>query len=57
MFRKCCGGKKNCRFPIGPFLIAIGAGILLAYIIPYYILIMLLGIAFVVAGVCVINKK
>ncbi len=57
MFRKCCGGRRSCRFPIGPLLISIGSGILLAYIIPYYILIIMLGIALVIAGIWFVGKK
>ena len=54
--RRCgCGGKGG--FPLGPLLIALGVGILLSYIIPYYILITLLAIALISAGICVIRKK
>lgn len=56
MWRKrCCGGRR--KFPIGAILIALGVGILLAYIIPYYILITLLGIALIAAGIWFIRKK
>ena len=56
MWRKrCCGGRS--KFPIGAILVALGVGILLAYIIPYYILITLLGIALIAAGIWFIRKK
>ncbi len=55
--KRNCGCKSGCRISIGPILITLGAGILLAYIIPYYILITLLGVALVVAGICCIRKK
>ncbi|MEE1046587.1 MAG: hypothetical protein U0M60_04090 [Clostridia bacterium] len=53
--RKCCGGKN--RFPTGLMLIALGIGILLAYIIPYYVLIAMLGIGLIAAGIWFIRKK
>lgn len=56
MWRRCCRKGKG-RFPTGPILIAMGIGILLAYIIPYYILITILGIALIAAGICVIRQK
>lgn len=52
--RKCCG--KRGKFPIGPLLIALGVGILLAYIIPYYILVTLLGLALIITGIWFIRK-
>lgn len=55
--RRNCSGKGGCRFPVGSLLITLGAGILLAYIIPYYILITMLGVALVAAGICCIRKK
>lgn len=54
MWRRCC---KGSRFPTGPVLIALGIGIMIAYIIPYYVLIFLLAAAFVVAGWRIIRKK
>ncbi len=56
MFRRNCGcNKKGCSF--GSLLIAAGVGILIAYIIPYYLLIILLGIAFVAAGIWLVGKS
>lgn len=54
---KCCrGGGKGC-FSVGAMLIALGVGVLMAYIIPYYILVILLGIALIVAGLRVIRHR
>jgi len=52
--RKCCKGTNKV---FGIILISIGTGLFLAYIIPYYMLITLLGLALVVAGVCHLIKK
>lgn len=57
------GRWKNCRcrkhngFPIGAILIALGIGIFIANIIPYYLLIAMLGIALIVFGICYIIKR
>ncbi|MEG1442293.1 MAG: hypothetical protein RSB38_07390 [Oscillospiraceae bacterium] len=51
--RKC---KKPMR-PIGHILVALGVGLFLAYIIPYYLLIALLGIALIGVGIYVWCKK
>ncbi len=56
MFRRNCGCNKKCGCSLGSLLIAAGAGILIAYIIPYYLLIILLGIAFVTAGIWLVGK-
>ncbi len=53
--KRCCGGGS--RFPSGGLLIALGIGILLAYIIPYHILITMLGVALIVAGIRVIIRR
>lgn len=55
--RKRCCCKKSSGIPLGPVLIALGAGILLAYIIPYYVLIAMLGLALVGVGIWFIRKK
>ena len=52
--RKCCK-RTNKIFDV--ILISIGTGLFLAYIIPYYMLITLLGLSLVVAGVCHLLKK
>ncbi len=52
--------KKKCRGPnksVGFFFIAIGLGLFLAYILPYYLLICLLGLGLICAGVSFIMKK
>lgn len=56
MFRRNCGCNKKCGCSFGALLIAAGSGILIAYIIPYYLLIILLGIAFVAAGIWLVGK-
>lgn len=57
MFRKkrCCRKRSNCA--VGYFFIAMGCGLFLAYAIPRYVLITLLGLCLIGAGVCVIVKK
>lgn len=52
--RKCC-----CRRSNGPgyFLIALGIGLFLAYVIPRYLLITLLGMGLIATGVCYVIKK
>ncbi len=53
--RKCC---CNSSFKgAGLFLIAIGVGLFLAYAIPRYLLITLLGLVLISAGVCFLVKK
>ncbi len=56
MFKKqrCC---RNRPSGLGLFLIAIGVGLFLAYAIPRYLLITLLGLGLIGAGVCCISKK
>ncbi|MBQ2932722.1 MAG: hypothetical protein IJE62_07810 [Clostridia bacterium] len=53
--RKCCSRRNNCS--VGYFFIAVGVGLFLAYAIPRYLLITLLGLSFVGVGVCIIIKK
>ncbi len=57
MFKKrrcCCHSNLNA---VGLFLIAIGVGLFLAYAIPRYLLITLLGLCLIGAGVCFMVKK
>lgn len=42
---------------MGCYFIAVGSGIFLAYAIPRYILIVLLGLGMVGVGVCLLVKK
>ncbi|MBQ7096811.1 MAG: hypothetical protein IJN96_01920 [Clostridia bacterium] len=53
--RKCCC-RNRTNVP-GYFLIALGSGLFLAYVIPRYLLITLLGLVLVASGVCCIIKK
>ncbi len=53
--RKCCRKRSNCG--VGYFFIAMGGGLFLAYAIPRYVLITLLGLCLIGAGICVIIKK
>ncbi len=53
--RKCCHRRSNCG--VGYFLIAMGCGLFLAFAIPRYVLITLLGIGLIGAGICIILKK
>ena len=55
-FRKKCCRRPN-GFPTGHILIAAGVGLMLAYIIPYYITVIIIGIGLVVAGICFLRKK
>ena len=55
--KKRCGGQKIFGIPLGWMLVILGAGILLGYIMPYYLLIIIFGIALIVAGIFVIRKK
>ncbi len=51
MWRKRgCGCRRGCK-QIGSILIALGLGIFLAHIIPYYLLITMLGIALIALGI------
>ncbi len=50
MFRRKCGCRNRYK-PIGTILISLGIGIFLAYIIPYNLLITMLGIGLVVLGI------
>ncbi len=56
-FRRRCGCKKGGMGIIGPILIAVGAGLILAYILPYYFLITILGIGLVAAGIHFIKQR
>ncbi len=52
--RRCgCGRWRS----IGIILISVGVGILLAYTIPYYLLICLFGVALIFLGIRSILKK
>ena len=55
--KKRCGCRQNSGRQIGIILIALGLGIFLAYIIPYYLLITILGVALIVLGIWYIMKK
>lgn len=48
--RHGCGCKKDCK-QIGSVLVSLGIGIFLAHIIPYYLLIAMLGIALIALGI------
>jgi len=52
--KRCCRNHSNS---IAFFLIAIGVGLFLAYVIPRYLLITLLGIGLISTGVCFLVKK
>jgi len=57
MFKKrrcCCPRRFNGT---GLFLIAIGVGLFLAYAIPRYLLITMLGLCLIGAGTCFLVKK
>ena len=54
---KNCRCKRRNGFPMGAILIALGIGIFIANIIPYYLLIAMLGIALIVFGICYIIKR
>ena len=60
MFNRRCA-KKRCLGGTGKtfgiILISVGTGLFLAYIIPYYMLITLLGLSLIVAGICNLLKK
>ena len=49
--RRPCGCKPRGGRQLGSILIALGLGIFLANIIPYYLLIAMLGIALIVLGI------
>ena len=51
--RRCCA--NNCR--VGYYFIAVGIGVFMAYAIPRYLLITLLGIGLIGVGICLILKK
>jgi hypothetical protein len=53
--KKCC--CRNNFKGAGLFLIAIGVGLFLAYAIPRYLLITLLGLTLIGTGVCIVVKK
>ena len=48
--RRGCGCRKGCR-QIGTILISLGLGIFLAHMIPYFLLITILGIALIALGI------
>lgn len=54
--RRCCCRPQRCK-GIGVILISVGAGILLGYIIPYYLLIFLFGCVLIFLGIRAILKK
>ena len=51
--RRCCTHSNTA----GYFFIAIGLGLFLAFVIPRYVLIMLLGVGLIGAGICMLLKK
>ncbi len=60
--RMFCGNNKKCCKPrpyktIAQICIALGIGVILAYIIPYYLLISMLGIGLIVCGLMFYLKK
>ena len=52
--RKCCT-RSNAT--VGCFFVAVGLGLFLAYVIPRYVMIMLLGIGLIGCGICLTVKK
>ncbi len=52
--RKCCSCKSGST--VGYYVTAAGIGIFIAYAIPRYILIILLGCALIIAGICLLGK-
>lgn len=52
--RRCCRSRPKGA---GLFFIAIGTGLFLAYVIPRYLLITILGICFISTGACMLIKK
>ena len=54
--KKPCRDKKDCVKILGPVLVALGAGVFLANIIPPYMLIIIFGTALIGAGIWVIIK-
>lgn len=54
--KNCCQFRFGCR-QTGIILISLGAGIFLAYIIPYYLLIAMLGCALIGFGIRYILRK
>ncbi len=51
MWRRRCGCHGRNPLPLGTILISLGLGIFLAHIIPYYLLITMLGIALIWMGI------
>ncbi len=52
--KRCCQ-TRHCG--VGFFMIAIGVGLFMAYVIPRYLLITLLGLGFIVTGICMLVKR
>lgn len=51
--KRCCARSNTA----GCFFIAVGLGLFLAFVIPRYVLIMLLGVGCIGAGICMLLKK
>ncbi|MBO5135792.1 MAG: hypothetical protein J5984_05820 [Clostridia bacterium] len=51
--------RPNCsrNKPLGWFFVALGLGILLAHVIPYYLLLAFFGIALICVGINFITRK
>lgn len=54
--RKCGRPPQHGLGSCGSVLIALGVGLILAYIIPYYILIIMLGTGLVLGGIFSFRK-
>ncbi len=52
--KRCCQARP-CG--LGFFMIAIGLGLFMAYVIPRYLLITLLGLVFIGTGICMLVKR
>lgn len=57
MLRRGKCQRKRQNLAPGYFLIAVGVGLFLAYSIPRYVLITLLGLGLIGMGVCMIIRK
>lgn len=55
--RRPCGCRPKGGRQLGAILIALGLGIFLANIIPYYLLIALLGVALIALGIWNLMSK
>lgn len=57
MLKKRCRKNKPCYgVSMGPILISVGIGVFIAYIIPNYVLITMLGLSLIVVGIKFVIK-